>query len=187
MTAITTTAPFANNPSPVPLTPAGGNANTGNSVFGTVLDTINPLQHIPVVSSLFRAAQGISISPVAQIAGDTLFGGLIGGAISSFLSSAADVGVKQASGKSISEHVVDTLDASPTATPLAPASPTETAADVTDAKKEEISAKVDAALVTLLHQNGQARHVAAQYKRAQVHDSTDVILDSLKFQASGKI
>lgn len=46
-----------------------------------VVDVINPLQHIPVVSSLYRAATGDAISSVANVVGSTLFGGPIGGAV----------------------------------------------------------------------------------------------------------
>lgn len=50
--------------------------------FGDILDIINPLQHIPVVNSLYRKLTGDTIAPAMQIAGDALFGGPIGAAIS---------------------------------------------------------------------------------------------------------
>ncbi|MBT5663730.1 MAG: hypothetical protein HOJ06_00205, partial [Rhodospirillaceae bacterium] len=37
--------------------------------FGDVLDIINPLQHIPVVSTLYRELTGDEISPGARMAG----------------------------------------------------------------------------------------------------------------------
>ena len=37
--------------------------------FGDVLDVINPLQHIPVVSTIYRAITGDEISPGARVAG----------------------------------------------------------------------------------------------------------------------
>ena len=43
--------------------------------FGDFLDIINPLQHIPVISSLYREITGDTISPHARIMGGTLFGG----------------------------------------------------------------------------------------------------------------
>lgn len=46
--------------------------------FSDFLDMINPLEHIPVVSSVYRAIAGESIHPVSRIAGDILFGGAIG-------------------------------------------------------------------------------------------------------------
>ncbi len=50
--------------------------------FGDIIDIINPLQHIPIVSSIYRKITGDIIAPSMQIAGDTLFGGPIGAAIS---------------------------------------------------------------------------------------------------------
>jgi hypothetical protein len=50
--------------------------------FGDILDIVNPLQHIPVVSSIYRKITGDIIAPSMQIAGDALFGGPIGAAIS---------------------------------------------------------------------------------------------------------
>src|SRR3546814_13010283 len=46
--------------------------------FGDFLDIINPLQHIPIVSPIYRAITGDTIQPGSRIAGDTLFGGPIG-------------------------------------------------------------------------------------------------------------
>lgn len=49
--------------------------------FGDVLDVINPLQHIPVVSHFYREITGDEISPAARVAGGALFGGPIGLAV----------------------------------------------------------------------------------------------------------
>jgi hypothetical protein len=50
--------------------------------FGELLDIINPLHHIPIVSNIYRNMTGDEISPVARIAGGALFGGAIGGVTS---------------------------------------------------------------------------------------------------------
>lgn len=42
--------------------------------FGDLLDVINPLQHIPMVSSIYRAVTGDEISPGARVAGGALYG-----------------------------------------------------------------------------------------------------------------
>src|SRR5690349_12138760 len=42
--------------------------------FGALLDAINPLQHIPVVSTIYRAATGDTIGPAPRIMGGALFG-----------------------------------------------------------------------------------------------------------------
>ena len=46
--------------------------------FDDVLDMINPLQHIPVLSAVYRAITGDKINPVSRIAGDTLYAGPLG-------------------------------------------------------------------------------------------------------------
>jgi hypothetical protein len=47
--------------------------------FSDILDTINPLQHIPLVSNLYQSLTGDSApSPGATIAGGALFGGIFG-------------------------------------------------------------------------------------------------------------
>ncbi len=56
-------------------------ASGSASLFGEIWDTINPLQHIPLVSSLYRTVTDTSISTFSNIAGSTLYGGPIGGAI----------------------------------------------------------------------------------------------------------
>jgi hypothetical protein len=46
--------------------------------FDDVIDVINPLQHIPIVSAVYRWLTGDKISPAAELAGGALFGGAIG-------------------------------------------------------------------------------------------------------------
>ena len=68
--------------------------------FWDLLDVINPLQHIPIVSSIYRRLTGDEISPHARILGATLYGGPIG-----LIASTQIALLEQASGHSI-EHVV---------------------------------------------------------------------------------
>ncbi|HEV7371081.1 MAG TPA: hypothetical protein VGO20_18420, partial [Arenibaculum sp.] len=46
--------------------------------FWDLLDVINPLQHIPVVGTIYRALTGDEISTPARVAGGTLYGGVVG-------------------------------------------------------------------------------------------------------------
>jgi hypothetical protein len=50
--------------------------------FGDIIDIINPLQHIPIVNSIYRKITGDTIAPAMEIAGAALFGGPLGAAIS---------------------------------------------------------------------------------------------------------
>ena len=61
--------------------------------LGNLVDVVNPLQHIPVVSSIYRRMTGDQISGAAMIAGGALFGGPLGGALA-----VADVAMAQESG-----------------------------------------------------------------------------------------
>ena len=46
--------------------------------FGDALDLVNPLQHLPLVSTLYRKFTGDVISPAMELAGGALFGGPLG-------------------------------------------------------------------------------------------------------------
>lgn len=48
---------------------------TQELTFADVLDILNPLQHIPGISSVYRALTGDEIAPGPQLAGDLLYGG----------------------------------------------------------------------------------------------------------------
>ena len=68
--------------------------------FNEFIDVINPLQHIPVVSTLYRNFTGDEISPVAQIVGGGLFGGVIGG-----VASLVNAAMQEHTGQSFSGHI----------------------------------------------------------------------------------
>lgn len=68
--------------------------------FWDFLDVINPLQHIPGVSTLYRELTGDEIKAPAKLAGGALYGGVIG-----LAASAADVILKEVSGRDAGEHI----------------------------------------------------------------------------------
>ncbi|MGB9154253.1 MAG: hypothetical protein WCD70_14330, partial [Alphaproteobacteria bacterium] len=87
-------------------------AGTATMSFSDFLDMINPLQHIPVVSAIYRAATNDTISPVARIAGDVLYGGLMGVASAGLgaLSAIGDEVLTAANGgKSVESDVMASL------------------------------------------------------------------------------
>ena len=49
-----------------------------SSFLGTLIDIVNPLQHLPVVSTLYREATGDGLSGIANILGGGIFGGPLG-------------------------------------------------------------------------------------------------------------
>lgn len=71
----------------------------GENLFDTLLDTVNPLQNIPGVSTAYQAVTGDESSALAKMAGGFLFGGPVGlaaGAATSFFESLT--------GKNLMEH-----------------------------------------------------------------------------------
>lgn len=68
--------------------------------FYDVLDVINPLQHIPVVSTLYRALTGDTIAAGPRMAGGALFGGVFG-----LMSAAVNAAIEEQTGHDIGEHV----------------------------------------------------------------------------------
>lgn len=77
---------------------AAGPAEQGESFFHHILDVINPLQHLPVISTIYRAITGEHIGNIEKIAGDTLYGGLWGA-----VASVADVAFEAVTGKSVED------------------------------------------------------------------------------------
>jgi hypothetical protein len=69
--------------------------------FWDVLDIVNPLQHIPIVGTIYRAVTGDEIKPAMQIGGDILYGGVIGG-----MASIANAVLQEASGKDLGGHIM---------------------------------------------------------------------------------
>lgn len=73
--------------------------------FDDLLDVVNPLQQLPVVSSVYREATGESISIPARLAGGFLFGGLPG-----LIGSAAMVAFEEITGDSVLGHIGSLLE-----------------------------------------------------------------------------
>lgn len=72
--------------------------------FGDFLDIINPLQHIPIVNTVYRAITGDKIDPGARIAGGGLFGGPIG-----LVASLVSGMVEESTGKDPGAHALAAL------------------------------------------------------------------------------
>jgi hypothetical protein len=72
--------------------------------FRDILDIVNPLQHLPVVSTLYRWITGDTIGAVPRMIGDAIYGGPIG-----FVTGLANAEVKQESGKDVGEQVIALL------------------------------------------------------------------------------
>ena len=88
--------------------PATAAATDTASDFGafldTVLDIVNPLQHLPVVSTIYRAVTGDTIGAPARLVGGALYGGPLGAA-----SAAVNLIVEGETGHDIGEHALALL------------------------------------------------------------------------------
>lgn len=73
--------------------------------FLDFLDIINPLQHIPVISTLYRELTGDQIDPGSRVIGSTLFFGPLG-----TVSAIGDVLIKDATGEDMGQHVMAFLN-----------------------------------------------------------------------------
>ena len=91
-------------------TPAGGDTadEDGFQVFGEdgftfldFIDIINPLQHIPIISTLYRELSGDTLDPGSSVIGSTLFFGPLGTA-----ASLANVLIEDATGKDMTGHAM---------------------------------------------------------------------------------
>ncbi len=92
--------------------------------FADFLDIINPLHHLPIIGSIYRAITGDEISPAARIAGGALFGGPLG-----LAGAVVNAAIDETTGKDLGEHAValftdDAEDAGTTAPAAAAAAAT---------------------------------------------------------------
>lgn len=70
-------------------------------VFHDLLDIVNPLQHLPVIGTLYRAITGDTMGTVEKIAGDALYGGLWGA-----VGAVADTAFEAVTGKDFGSTVL---------------------------------------------------------------------------------
>jgi hypothetical protein len=90
----------------------GPDQGVGSMGFDDFLDMINPLEHIPLVSSIYRAVTGETINPLSRIAGDALYGGVFGLASAGIAAAGAlsdEIFTASNDGKSASATVVAAL------------------------------------------------------------------------------
>ncbi|MDZ4866512.1 MAG: hypothetical protein SGI91_04255 [Alphaproteobacteria bacterium] len=73
--------------------------------FDDFLDIINPLQHLPVIGTAYRAITGDDIETPAKLAGGALFGGLFG-----FLGALGSTAYAEIVGESVDETLLSFFD-----------------------------------------------------------------------------
>ena len=102
--------------------------------FDDLLDLINPLQHIPIVSTAYRALTGDDIAPGVRLMGGALFGGPIG-----LASAIVSTAVEGATGKDVGESVL-ALFSGDDDPPVDPTEPGLMLADAGGATSAELAA-----------------------------------------------
>ncbi|MDE3060439.1 MAG: hypothetical protein KGJ06_05460 [Pseudomonadota bacterium] len=76
--------------------------------FKDFLDTVNPLEHIPIVSTIYQAITGDTPSTGAKLAGSALFGGPVG-----LVASLFDTIIQNATGSDIAGNVMAVIEGKP--------------------------------------------------------------------------
>ncbi|MGV8997644.1 MAG: hypothetical protein ACOH12_11910 [Parvibaculaceae bacterium] len=120
-------------------TRASGEASKDSFTFADLVDTLNPLQHIPLVSTAYRELTGDPISPQARMAGGALYGGPIG-----FVASMIDSAVDMVSGNDIGGHLFAGLFGPDKPADPVTTQPVQTAAAITTATQVASPAKAAA-------------------------------------------
>jgi len=82
--------------------------------FADFLDMINPLQHLPVVGTLYRALTGDAMAGPARIVGDVIYGGPLG-----LITGIVDAQLQASTGADMGGHVMAMLTGEPVGAPAA--------------------------------------------------------------------
>ena len=80
---------------------SGSKSSDWDFSFHNLLDIVNPLEHLPIIGTLYRAITGTHIGIPEKIAGDALYGGLWGA-----VSSVADAAFEAVTGKDFGSTVL---------------------------------------------------------------------------------
>jgi len=100
---MSTAVALSSSPLTAPV-PAGSTKHAADDdfTFDDLISIVNPLQHIPVVSTVYRSLTGDTIKPFERILGDTLYGGVWG-----CVSAVANVIYQDVTGKDFGQTVLD--------------------------------------------------------------------------------
>ena len=100
--SIDATAPAATSTAATPADQKSASSSSDwDFSFHNLLDIINPLEHLPIIGTLYRAITGTHIGIPEKIAGDALYGGLWGA-----VSGVADAAFEAVTGKDFGSTVL---------------------------------------------------------------------------------
>ena len=125
-----------------PAVPSGGsgpqapNTPAHHFSFDDFLDIVNPLQHLPIIGTVYRAITHDKIDTPEKIIGDTLYGGIMG-----LASSVADALFEKATGHNFGDTILAFLTGHHDAQPVQVASTDKAAVQVANAAPATTSAQ----------------------------------------------
>lgn len=100
---MSTAVAFSSSPFTMPASTGSTKHSADDDfTFDDLISIVNPLQHIPVVSTIYRSLTGETIKPFERILGDTLYGGVWG-----CVSAVANVVYEDVTGKDFGQTVLD--------------------------------------------------------------------------------
>lgn len=121
--------------------------------FGDLLDVINPLQHLPVVGTIYRALTGDTINDAARMAGGALYGGPFG-----LVGALANVVFQRENGQDLGDTAMAWLNGGPDAADGAGTA----VADAAQAVPATQAQPINAAPVTIAAANASPAALAAR-------------------------
>lgn len=126
--------------------------------FSDLLDVINPLQHIPLVSDIYREETGDKIGVGARLVGGALFGGPLG-----LIGAAVNCVMEEGTGATAGGHVLALFkdDAAASDTKLAAAKPADPAATTASGATAATTVAAADGAATSAAGNGSASSAAA--------------------------
>ena len=90
------------SPGPMKADRAGAVQKGGGDLdFGDFIDAINPLQHLPGISTLYREVTGDTIKAPMKILGSAIMGGSLG-----VIGAIVDTVIEEVTGKDMGAHVM---------------------------------------------------------------------------------
>ena len=179
---IDATLPAATPPVSTPADPKSAQKSSDwDFSFHNLLDIINPLEHLPIIGTIYRAITGTHIGIPEKIAGDALYGGLWGA-----VSGVADAAFEAVTGKDFGSTILALFTGHHRDTAVASNAPTNVPPNVTVTPPVKLPALPEgqapavtadmAALQTSLSRNGVDGDLA---QRAMVAYRKSIALPSL--------
>ena len=129
--------------------------------LGDIIDTVNPLHHIPVISTFYQNFTGDEIANAPALIGGAVTGGPMG-----LVSAAANVASKETTDKSIGNHILD----------LFVNDDNDTSVNTAFANATKLSADNGAAALSLFQSGNldQAVAIAAKSRNAASRTTTEL-------------